>query len=85
MHAIITNPDPIRDVRFGSKSNNVICTIYDTTISDVRIKLASVGLINLIALKRAICCAIPNMVATKRNNHCQLSYYSTVFDGKIIR
>ena len=85
MHAIITNPDPIRDVIFGSVSNNVISTIYDATISDVRIKLASVGLINLIALKRAICCAIPNMVATKRNIHCPLLYFSTIFDGKRIR
>ena len=73
MQAIITNPDPIKDVTYGRVPVIVICMMYATIISDVRIKLTNTGLIDFIAIKRVECWVIPRMAVANSPIHCHVS------------
>ena len=73
MQAMITNAEPIKDVASGSVFIIVNCMIYAKMISDVRIKLTNVGLINFIDMKRIVCWAIPRMAIANTPIHCPIS------------
>ena len=84
MQAIITSPEPIKDVAYGSVPKIVSCITYAMTISDVRIKLIRVGLISLLAIKRVAYC-VALMIATEKSpTHCHPSYFSTPIDDNRI-